>query len=71
MGQLGAHGVTDLHIHVQPWDMLKPAVARVLGAGRADRDLIDACTDDPGRLLAHLDAEKIDRAALIKYLESL
>jgi predicted TIM-barrel fold metal-dependent hydrolase len=61
-------GVTDLHIHIQPWEMLKPEVERVLGGTRHDdHALIEECMKDPGRLVAHLDAEGIRRVGLINY----
>jgi uncharacterized protein len=60
-------GVTDVHVHIQPWDMLRPDVARAMSHGRSDLDLISACQSDPGRFIAYLDAEGIERAALINY----
>jgi predicted TIM-barrel fold metal-dependent hydrolase len=59
--------ITDIHIHIQPWEMLLPDVAARMRSGRKELDLIQACTDDPGALLRHLDAEGIERAALINY----
>ena len=29
-------GVTDLHIHVQPWEQLKPNVAEAMRQGKED-----------------------------------
>lgn len=64
----GMTGVTDLHVHIQPWGMLKPEVSQALGGSRHhDHELIEACQSDPGRLVAHLDREGIQRVALINY----
>jgi len=61
-------GITDLHVHIQPWNMLKPDVSRALAGSRHhDHQLIEACQSDPGRLIAHLDSEGIQRVALINY----
>ncbi|MGD8376387.1 MAG: amidohydrolase family protein [Acidobacteriota bacterium] len=59
--------VTDIHVHIQPWDMLLPEVSRSMRHGRADLELIRNCVDDPGALVRHLDAEGIDRVALVNY----
>jgi hypothetical protein len=29
-------GITDLHVHIQPWNQLKPAVAEVMRRGKED-----------------------------------
>jgi predicted TIM-barrel fold metal-dependent hydrolase len=60
--------VNDLHIHIQPWEMLRPEVALAMRAGRRDLDRIEACVRDPGALVRLLDEEGIDRAALINYV---
>ena len=67
MNRSGGPGVTDLHIHIQPWGMLLPEVAARMRAGRRDLDRIQACTADPARLLEHLDSEGIEWAALVNY----
>lgn len=62
-------GVTDLHIHIQPLDQLKPAVARAWwnGMDEGHRDRVLAIVDDPGALLQMLDAGGIWRVGLINY----
>lgn len=59
--------VTDVHVHVQPWEMIRPAVLEAMRRGRDDLDTIRRCFDDPGALLAHLDREGVERAVLINY----
>jgi uncharacterized protein len=60
--------VFDLHIHVQPWDMLRPGAYETLTRARSDLDEIRRIQQDPEELLRHMDAEKIERAALINYV---
>jgi hypothetical protein len=41
-------GVTDLHVHVQPWRQLTPAVLEAMRRGHEDHwDLLVALMDDP------------------------
>lgn len=58
---------TDVHVHVQPWEMLKPAVVEAMRRGRDDLDEIERCFKDPGALVAHFEAQGIRRAVLINY----
>ena len=60
-------GVTDCHIHVQPWWELKPAVLEVMTRGRADVDELQKIMKSPAHLLRRLDADGIDRAVLVNY----
>ena len=59
--------VIDIHVHIQPWDMLLPDVLTSIRKGRKDLDLIQSCIDDPGAFLRHMDEEGIEQAALINY----
>lgn len=60
--------VFDAHIHVQPWDMLRPEVMRRMWDGRPDRDAVLDLARDPAALLRFLDAEGIERAGLVNYV---
>lgn len=64
---IGGYAVTDLHVHIQPWEMLLPAVRARMEQGRADLDAIRACMESPGALVALLDRTGIERVALINY----
>jgi predicted TIM-barrel fold metal-dependent hydrolase len=64
---IGGHPVTDLHIHIQPWEMLLPAVRARMEAGRKDLEVIRELMQSPPALLRFLDAAGIERAALINY----
>lgn len=59
--------VTDVHVHVQPWEMVRPAVLAALEGGRDDLEDVRRCFADPGALLAHLDRQGVARAVLINY----
>ena len=59
-------GVSDLHIHIQPWRQLKPDVLEVMRKGQ-DWDRVSALMDDPKLLLEVLDEADIWRVGLINY----
>lgn len=58
--------VFDVHIHVQPWEMLKAAV-RPLLATEAHHEA-RALLESPGRLVAWLEGEEIETACCINYV---
>lgn len=62
-------GVTDIHVHIQPWDTLKPGVDEMLRKSRAGVDLDDIVRfqDDAGPLLEEMDRIGIRRMGLINY----
>ncbi len=64
-------GVTDIHIHIQPWRQLKPAVLEAMRRGRGKEaqgfDYLLAIMDSAAELLKYMDACGVERAALINY----
>ena len=64
---IGGYTVTDLHIHIQPWEMLLPEVKARMEHGRKDLEPIREFMRSPKALLRFLDAAGIDRVALINY----
>ena len=61
-------GVTDVHIHVQPWRELKPTVLETMWRGRdAHRDLLIQVMDDPRALLEVMDRAGVWRVGLVNY----
>jgi hypothetical protein len=60
--------VFDCHVHVQPWDQMKPAVRARMAAGRRDLDEIQKALAEPRELLRLMDREDVERAALINYV---
>jgi predicted TIM-barrel fold metal-dependent hydrolase len=59
--------ITDLHIHIQPWDQLHPAVLEKMRRGRPELDGILKMIHDPALFLDHLDQAGIARAGIINY----
>ncbi len=59
--------VFDCHIHVQPWEQLKPEALAIMASGRRDLARIQRALADPGALLSLMDEEGVERAALINY----
>jgi uncharacterized protein len=60
--------VFDAHIHIPPYEMMRPEARRVFLVGKADRAAIEALSQDPSALLRHMDADGIERAGLINYV---
>jgi predicted TIM-barrel fold metal-dependent hydrolase len=60
--------VFDCHVHVQPWEQMKPDVRARMTAGRSDLEEIQQALSDPSELLRLMDREGIERAALINYV---
>ena len=61
-------GVTDLHVHIQPWRQLKPAVIAAMRRGKeAHWDRLLQLMEDPSALLAVMDESGIWRVGLINY----
>ncbi len=60
--------VFDCHVHVQPWEQMKPDVRALMAAGRKDLAGIQEALSDPGALLSLMDREGVEKAALINYV---
>lgn len=60
--------VFDCHVHVQPWEQMKPDVRARMTAGRQDLEQIERALARPEELLGLMDAEGVERAALINYV---
>ncbi len=58
----------DVHVHVMPWDMLKPSAAAAVKTTQPKHALLHELSSDPGRLVAYMDAHNIERVGLINYL---
>ncbi|HSE41592.1 MAG TPA: amidohydrolase family protein [Acidobacteriota bacterium] len=58
----------DTHIHVQPWQMMKPAIIERMKRDRKDLDIILKVMDSPSDFLKHMDGEGVQAAALINYV---
>lgn len=61
-------GVTDLHVHIQPWRQLKPHVEDAMRRGKEDHwERLLQLMEDPSVLLEILDASDIWRVGLVNY----
>jgi hypothetical protein len=60
--------VVDSHVHVMPWEQVRPDAADRLGHGKPDFEALKALTSDPARLLDYMDERQIERMVLINYL---
>jgi predicted TIM-barrel fold metal-dependent hydrolase len=60
--------VTDIHVHIQPWEMHPPAVQRAMESGRSDLDRIRVFMESPKALLEYLDECGIERVGIINYV---
>ena len=61
-------GITDVHVHVEPYRTLKPAIFKMLWPAVPDRERASRLIDDPSAFLGHLDAIGVERACLINYV---
>lgn len=59
--------IIDIHVHIQPWEQLKPAVRDKMIAGRKDLATIEQYIASPRAFLQFLDANEVERVGLINY----
>jgi len=59
--------VIDIHIHMQPWETMKPGVLARMRAGHPDFEELVALSRDPQAFLRRLDDAGIERAGIINY----
>lgn len=60
-------GITDVHIHLEPYKNLKPAILETMRRTMPDFDATVRMLEDPRALLDLLDAAGVQRACLINY----
>jgi len=61
-------GITDVHVHIQPWRQLKPAVMEAMRRGKEDHwEFLLALMDDPKALLEIMDRSGVWRVGLVNY----
>ena len=61
-------GVFDAHIHIQPWEQMKPSVLATMRKGHDNFQRLMDYSRSPDLFLRHLDAEGIERAVLVNYV---
>ncbi|HYY48566.1 MAG TPA: amidohydrolase family protein [Thermoplasmata archaeon] len=59
---------TDVHIHIEPQDAIKPAIREAIFQRIPEIDRVRQLVSDPRLLLDHLDAVGVERACLINYV---
>lgn len=60
--------VTDVHVHIQPWGMLKPEVRAQMAKGRDDFAALERLMSDPDEVLRRMDEAGIARIGVINYV---
>ena len=60
--------ITDIHVHIQPWEQLHPDTREVMGARRDNYADLEAMMHDPRAVLDCLDEAGIDRIGMINYV---
>jgi predicted TIM-barrel fold metal-dependent hydrolase len=60
--------VIDFHVHINPWNRLKVDALKVLERTQPGFEKIQKYIDNPSSFVDHLDAEGIERVALINYV---
>lgn len=60
--------ITDVHVHVQPWDMLKPSVRHRMARGRDDYAELERMMKDPDEVLRRMDEAGLARIGVINYV---
>jgi predicted TIM-barrel fold metal-dependent hydrolase len=64
----GKTGITDVHVHIQPWKQMKPAVMEAMRKGKEDHwDFLIAMMEDPKILLDIMDKSGIWRIGMVNY----
>ena len=61
-------GVVDAHLHIQPWEQMKPDVLATMRRGHPDFETLMQYSRSPESFLKHLDREGIEKAVLVNYV---
>lgn len=59
--------ISDIHIHIQPWRELKPAVLETMRKGKENFDFLMQVMEEPKLLLGLMDDQGIDRVGMVNY----
>ncbi len=63
-----SYPVIDLHVHIQPWEQLRPEVLETMRHGRDNFDELAALMHDPEAILRLMDEAGIERIGMINYV---
>ena len=61
-------GVTDVHVHIQPFEMLRPEILEGMKRERENFEALLRISKDPRAFLALVDDADVERACLINYV---
>lgn len=60
--------ITDVHVHIQPWEMLRPETRARMAHGKPDFEDLARMMHDPGEVLRRMDAAGVVRIGVINYV---
>jgi uncharacterized protein len=60
--------VVDSHVHIMPWEQVRPDAAARMAAGRSDFQAVQAVCRDPHRLIDYMDERHIEKLVMINYV---
>ena len=60
--------IIDIHVHIIPHHMMKPAALELITRGRTDFEEVERFCHDPKSFLKYLDSINTERAGLINYV---
>ena len=60
--------VIDIHVHIQPFHMMKPAIQHTFWLQKPNRTELESYAADPRKLLRQMDIDGVDRVGLINYV---
>ena len=60
--------VVDIHVHMQPWEMLKPEVLAAFRGTQPEFDRLQELVRNPAKFVALMDHEGITRAGIVNYV---
>lgn len=60
--------VTDVHVHIQPLEMVRKDALEMLKLGKKDFDFVLDLCKSPSKFVEHLDREGVWRAGLVNYV---
>jgi uncharacterized protein len=60
--------ITDVHIHIQPWNELKPGPLETMRKGKEEHfDFLISLMEDPALLLRTMDEQRVHRVGMVNY----
>lgn len=62
------YAVTDIHVHIQPWDQLHPAAREMMARDRPDFGELEAMMQEPEEILRRMDEAGVQRIGMINYV---